>query len=308
MRILRPTGLLSLGVLAVAPLAAQTLQNAQWSGSFLSTVSHQNNSVLENFGITGPGSVSNQTQSGIIGDTLSANFTGVNSFAPSLSASIVSTMPTPGPNYPVGHMVGANITASLDYSFMILGPTSTVLVDIDALGTAAISALGVQRFGVFPNTTEVRSSLDIISATGTRIARGATLIQSTNPNPGPSSYAPVVGSPSSGFTSQFVIDLNAVQLLTNTVYNVDLDVSAYSFTQYFYGGGDYSASAYVNPLLSISLANIDPNQYSIVYSPGLTAGNPNGVPDVGGTLVLMGISMGALLSLSRHRGPSGHRS
>jgi hypothetical protein len=279
-------------VAAVAQITPPALPAAQWSGSFTSYVTRldANQAGVEAVYTVGPlapinGTAISTSGTGAGGEFVSANFSANSSTAPSLSASIYTLVPQ---SSPINYYAGGSIDATLNYSFVIrhaAGLQQNVQVDINASGHAETSLPGSILYpNVHPNTSQVRASLDIISANQSRVFLGQIYINNEAPNFGPSSYSAITQD-SNGYHSAFNLN-GSYTLTTNTVYNVTMNVSAHSSTMAFYGGGSYLASAFVDPQISVSSLNLNSQDYSVEFSPGLGS-QTSAVPDGGNTAIIL---------------------
>jgi len=303
---------------AVIAGATPVLPDASWSGNFRWYNSGYNAPTVA---VTGS-SLSNAGQTlSASGNSLAASLAINSTITPALSflyeSSVVSGESSNFYN-------GGNSDATLHYSFAIDGPTANVWVNIKALAFSSIYAEKdpVDPIGRDPMDwavsgidADVRSSIDIISQSGTRVlpSNSRTYLDSDFTSYGPSSSASVSGSATSStydFTSLWASygpagattpdQLNdaelgtAFLLTTNTRYDVTLSVSAYLNVSSFYGGQYARIEATVDPQLGISTLNLDPDQYSLHFSSGLTEQSAS-VPDSANSVMLTSITILGLL-------------
>jgi hypothetical protein len=265
-------------LLAVFSLAAgaraQSLAPAAWSGQlYLSSFGDPTSPVQSQ--ITGPGSVSS------VLDGNQGQFTGYAGFSPSLSVSVSATgvfQVSDLATQPA--LSGATGNATLTYSFEILGPAPSVQLEVISSGSASLSQ--AQSLWAEPSTS---ASFGVYSYNGGQSSE--ILGDSATAN------ASITGNVSNSFSFNEVDQFN-----TGTVYGVSLSVYALAGID----DGTQTSSASVDPTFQI-VGVPDPNDYSIVYSPGI--GNSNSVPDVASTLALLSFSLVGLACLRRMTASSG---
>lgn len=262
----------SLAVFCLAAAArAQSLTPASWSGELYLTSYGDPASPVQS-AITGPGPVSLQL------DGNQGQFAGYAGFSPSLSISVSATgafdVSDLGTEPALAYATG---NATLSYSFEILGPTPTVQLQVISSGNASVSA--AQSLWAEPSTS---SSFLVSSGEG---SQPLYLGDSASTN----------ASTTQTVSDAFSFDQVAL-FDTGTIYDVSLSVSATAGID----DGTQTASADVDPTFQIVDVS-DPNDYSIVFAPGI--GSSGSVPDAASAGGLLCFSLAALAGLRRMRPP-----
>jgi hypothetical protein len=205
-------------------------------------------------------------------------FAGYAGSSPSLSVSVSATgafdVSNLGAEPALAYATG---NATLSYSFEILGPTPTVQLQVISSGNASVSE--AQSLWAEPSTS---SSFSVSSGAGSQplyLGDSASTNASTTQNV------------SDGFSFDQV-----AQFDTGTIYDVSLSVSATAGID----DGTQTSSANVDPTFQVVDVS-DPNDYSIVFGPGI--GNASSVPDAASAWGLLSLSLAALTGLRRMRPP-----
>ena len=164
---------------------------------------------------------------------------------------------------------------NIRYYFDILGPSGNVSVNVTARGNVsgtAIAGPGSASFGS--------------NASWTLISNGVVIAY--NPiNVAATANSAILGLPSVSQSLSFTYS-NALNLVTNQLYAVNLNVGVSSWSQ---GATSVVTSAWVDPYFQISSSVVNPTLYSFNFSPGIgnTAAVPGPIAGAGlPSLVLVG--------------------
>lgn len=266
---------IAIGSLFIGATSGKAVPVAVWSANVFTQTSSSTSPfwISQSQSTAGPNDIS-LSATGAVGDVVQASFT-ANSSVPSIRASV--DVSDPGS----ASVASGSVESTLDYSFVINGPTPSVDVNILATGFASLFA---SNFGGGAAVFE-------LSISGLGILGHAFI---TDSGPLTSSGTTVTGDSTMGFTADFSLDQD-YSLLTGFVYNVHMRAGAHSGLGS--AGGLTRVIAYVDPEFTI----VGPNAgaYSIDFSAGIGNGQPASVPDSGTTYSMLIISAFAIAVLRR---------
>ena len=226
--------------------------------------------------------------------------------SPALTASVSTSNGTSGNAYwgdpgERGQEDGTN-----GYYFEVLGPTSTVNVQVHASGSVQTSAgpTGNTNSGFFSETAYSAFGVYLTPGKQSPLTFADALIDGFWAGRGNVGQPPdiefanntanVSGSPDTGFSGTWT-DNDQISVSINTVYFVAIDAQAAAGSN----GGAISAEATLDPWFSIGAGVTNPGDYSFVFSDGI-GNSPAGaaVPEPASGL-LLAIALGGLAMFRR---------
>jgi hypothetical protein len=255
---------MALVVGVVLPAAAWAVPAASYSGVAEDTVTTDAKPLV------GPGTAHAST-TGISGSyTSSVTFSAT---GPLISSSMIST-PRAGFFPPNGAFInGPSGSGEITYWVELVGPSGTVPLDITATGAA--SASGTVEFA--------DSFIEAESVTGNNIIFCAQAAVVEPLCAGSSSFSGTV----------------ALTEAANTLFTIYLQADSFGYANY---AG--TASAFVDPLISIDPSFANANLYTLEISPDIRQGNgaATGVPEPA-SVFLFGIGLAGLGAIRHRRTP-----
>ena len=188
---------------------------------------------------------------------------------PQVSADLsVTAIGTP---HQIGGTQGQS-TATVTYQMEVLGPTSTVVVAVNAKG-------GVSTTAVSPSDDQMKAlaQFQVQDPTSKFLINDKVSLVAVSNFANPS--ANVSGSLATGFTGGFN-DTSGYSFVIGQIYSVMIKADA---EDTIFGGGvpggTEGESAFVDPTFFIDRTFADPNNYTILFSPGIGDGMAGGVPE-----------------------------